>query len=162
MKKIAVCALALILTFVTMIMTGCGGTDSAAVDTVELLAQMSEACELPKMLSISSGDSREKKGFAAVSDMGYDKVAQYSLSYAEDGSAYELAVIRMKDSADARALEESLKKHIEKRVEQYKYYDAAQVSRAEDATVAVNGAYVALIMCDNNAEAKAIFENAVR
>ena len=160
-NKMIAGALAALIAWLALFCAGCGGSGAPDIDTVDLIGKMSEVCELPEMLTISTGDSREQKGLAAISDMDIGKVAQYSLMYSADGSAYELAVIRLKDESDVKAMEESLKKHIDSRVQQYKYYDSTQVSRAESAIVAVHGQYAALIMCDNSAEAREVFDKAL-
>ena len=160
--KHKLCAAAALILTVMLLLSACsgGGADAAKVDVGALTKEMQAAARLPEMLAVRSGDSKAERGFAAISDMDYDKVEAFSLLYAADGSAYELAVIRLKDAADAQALRDSLQKHITKRAEQYRQYDPSQVSRAGGAAVAVHGEYAALIMCDDNAAVKAVFDKA--
>lgn len=161
MKK-RLCAVLAMLVLCAVMLTGCG-SDGAKVDAVDpdaLIGRMQEASVLPAMLSIRSGDERAERGFAAISTLAYDKVDSFSLLYAADGSAYELAVIRLKDAADSKALEDSLRAHIDSRVQTYRNYDPTQVSRAGSAVVAVRGSYAALIMCDDSAAVKAVFDKA--
>ena len=141
-------------------LAACGTPDDKAVDVYALADEMAAAVELPEMLNINKGDSKEVKGFAAISDLDYSKVNEFSLMYSSDGSAYELAVIKLGDASDMKKLEASLKEHIEKRVKQYRQYDAEEVPRAESAVVVTNGAYAALIMCDDTAAAKTVFDKA--
>ena len=157
MIKIAAVVIAALMVFS---LAACTQGAEKSVDIYALTDEMQSAVEMPAMLSIKKGDGNDKKGFAAISDMDYAKVAEFSLLYAADGTAYELAVIKLADPADMTELERSLKKHIERRAAQYRQYDPAQVSRAESAVTAVHGAYAALIMCDDNAAAKAVFNNA--
>lgn len=154
MKRIC-CLLAALLCFA---LAGCGS--GATVEPAALLHQMEEAAVLPAMKTVADTDANGERGFAAICDLDYDKVEAYSLLYAADGSAYELAVIRLKDAADIAALEQSLKKHIDNRVAQYRVYKPEQVDRAAGAVVAAHGSYAALIMCDDNAAAKAVFDHA--
>lgn len=157
------CAFLAILMLCSVMLTGCG-SDSAkedgAVDIDALTRRMQEASDLPVMLTIRSGDERAERGFAAISTLAYDKVESFTLLYAADGSAYELAVIRLKDISDSKALEDTLRAHIDSRVQTYRNYDAAQVPRAEGAVVALHGRYAALIMCDDNPSVRAVFDQA--
>ena len=123
-----------------------------------LVEEMRAAGEWPPMLTVDDADSRAQKGFSTISTLDYGKVDAYTLIYAADGSSFELAVIRLKDSADMPALEQSLKKHIEKRAESYRYYKPDQVARAEGAAVVSHGRYAALIMCSDNASVRAVFD----
>ena len=153
--RLAAALLALLMLFG---LAACQSGSDNDVDIHAVTDEMRSAAEWPDMLEIRKGDSREQKGFAAISDMDYDKVDDFSLLYAADGSAYELAVIRLKDGSDVKELESSLKRHIDSRVSQYRYYDASQVPRAESAIVAVKGKYAALIMCGDPSAVKAVFD----
>lgn len=157
--KRIICIIAALAVICTAL-TGCGSpaADDAGIDIYALADEMSAAAKLPDMLSIRSGDDRAEKGFAAISDLGYGKVEAFSLQYAADGSAYELAVIELKDPSDMAALEKSLRTHIENRIQQFRYYDPDEAPRAEGAIAAVSGRYAALIMCDDNSSVKAVFD----
>jgi len=161
MRKMICSAAALWMAVIMMLsLTACDTPGEKSIDVYALADEMAAAAELPEMLTINKGDSNEEKGFAAISDLDYAKVAAFRLMYASNGSAYELAVIKLTDASDMKKLEESLKEHIEKRVKQYRQYNAEEVPRAEGAAVVTNGAYAALIMCDDTASAKAVFERA--
>ena len=141
-------------------MCSCSGDTAEKADIYALADEMAAASELPEMLTINKGDSREEKGFSAISDLDFGKVEEFSLMYSADGSSYELAVIMLKNESDMPALESSLREHIHNRAEQYRYYDASQAPRAENAAVAVSGRYAALIMCDDISSVKAVFDKA--
>ena len=161
MTKTIIRAAAVILAALAILsLAACGNDTSADVDVQKLTDDMRAAARWPELLSIRSGDSREQKGFAAISDMDYERVDDFSLLYAADGSAYELAVIRLKDETDMKELEGSLGSHIESRVSQYRFYDAEQAPRAESAVVVTKGRYAALIMCDDIAAVRTVFEKA--
>ena len=112
MIKIAAVVIAALMVFS---LAACTQGAEKSVDIYALTDEMQSAVEMPAMLSIKKGDGNDKKGFAAISDMDYAKVAEFSLLYAADGTAYELAVIKLADPADMTELERSLKKHIERR-----------------------------------------------
>ena len=144
-------------------LTGCGadgGRKAADVDADALMQRMQEAATLPGMLAIRTGDERQERGFAAISTLSFEKVEAFSLLYAADGSAYELAVISLKDEGDVEALKNTLKAHIDSRAQTYRTYSPEQAPRAEAAVVAAHGRTVALIMCDDNAAVRAVFDQA--
>ena len=159
MKKYLCAVLALAILLCGAVLTGCGGSEDN-VDINALTEKMSAASSLPEMKTIRSGDERAERGFAAISSLDYDKVDAYCLMYAANGYAYELAVIKLKDEGDCAALQETLKAHIESRAQTFRTYDKEEVARAEGAVVAVHGRYVALIMGDDNAAVKAVFDAA--
>lgn len=160
-KSVRVVISAALIMAVLFLAAGCTGNRDQ-VDGESLMQDMLSASELPGMLGSHTGDGKSEMSFAAISDLDYDKVEEFWLYYAADGSAYELAVIKLKSEADMPELEKSLQKHIQTRVKQYEYYDPAEVSRAESAQVAVNGRYAALIMCDDVAAVRAVFDSAFR
>ena len=134
---------------------------AAPIDLTILADEMQRAAPWPEMKTATDAGSSAARDFGAISDLSYDRVDAFCLLYASDGTSYELAVIRLKDAVDTPALERSLKKHIESRVEQYRYYMPDQVERAAGAQVVTRGCYAALIMCDDNDAVKAVFEQEI-
>lgn len=117
---------------------------------------------IPEMMTVSGSDEKADELFAYLSDIDYEKVEGYYLAYAADGSAYEIAVVALRDESEVPALKESLKKHVEGRVNLYKSYAPDQVERAEKALITDSGRYVALIMCEDQSAVKAAFEAGVK
>ena len=142
-------------------LTACGKNKTEDdFDMDALREDMLNASELPEMLSAdSSGDNAERK-LASLTDIDYDKVADFFIEYAADGSSYEIAVIRLKSADDVKTVEKDLHSHIESRTEQYRYYQPDQAPRAESAIVVTADTCVALIMCDDPSAVKAAFEKA--
>lgn len=138
----ALCAFALALS-----LGACGG-ESGDVSMYELQKAMLAADPgLPEMLTAGSWEENGEKTFSYLSDLDYNKVRDYFLAYAADGMAYEIAVIRLKDKADASAAADSLREHLEGRVRLYKTYEPEQAERAESAVIKTEGSFVLLIMC---------------
>ena len=104
---------------------------------------------LPEMQVVSSTDQEAEDLFTYLSDLDYGKVESYFLSYAAEGESYEIAVVALRDAADADALTRSLMEHVNGRVLLYKNYAPEQVARAEAARTVTIGRYVALLMCDD-------------
>lgn len=177
MKRLIPLLLALLL------LCGCAGTPAADADATASTAaddtaaapeptpmvsmydlrKAMEAAEpaLPAMLSASSADADPAALFAYLSDLDYEKVEGFFLSYAEQGESYELAVVCLKDKADLSALTNSLKAHVADRVKIYENYAPEQVPRARDTEIVVCGRYAALIMCDAVSAVRDAFEQGV-
>ncbi len=113
---------------------------------------------LPEMTSVSSSDENADGLFAYLSDLDYEKVEGFFLSYASDGkTANEIAVVCLKDEADLPALKTSLQAHVQGRVDLYKTYAPDQVDQASAAELVTQGRYMALVMCADRAAVKAAF-----
>ena len=164
-KLIVIKRITLILLLPCLLLAGCGRRsqlqpdDAQTIDMAELSRAMLNAdSTLPEMKTVSSNTETGKELFTYLSDFDYEKVDAYFLSYAEDGKSYEIAVVALKDSADADALRSSLKKHCRNRVSLYQSYAPDQVPRAEAAELVSSGRYVALIMCDDHEAVKTAFQ----
>ena len=141
-------------------LAGCGAGDAGepdmtkAVDMAGLRDAMLSAGTFPEMENAGVDDDGAEDDFVYLSDLDYEKVDGYFLSYAADGASYELAVILLKDGADAAAAEASLRDHLEGRINLYKNYSPEDLPRAEEALVGSNGRYAYLIMCDDPSSVK--------
>ncbi len=145
---------------------GCGAgeasPDAPTVSIYDLRIAMLEAdASLPVMVSVSSADESAKDNFLYLSDLDYDKVDGYFLSYAEDGSAYEIAVIAVKDISDVPEAKESLDSHLKGRKDLYRNYSPKDLPLAEAAEIGTNGRYVYLIMCSDAKAVKAAMESTI-
>lgn len=158
MRKPAITLICILL--MLAMLCGCDKKESADVDLHSLREKMLAASELPEMKSADSSDERAERNLLTLTDVKYDKVEDYFIDYAADGAAYEIAVIRMRSRDDAPAVKKDLEDHIANRAKQYRYYDPDQLPNAEKAIVAENGAYVALIMCDDPDAVKKAFDAA--
>ncbi|MDO4815516.1 MAG: DUF4358 domain-containing protein [Bacillota bacterium] len=154
MKRAAALILALALCFS---LCACGADKEISIYDLQK-AMLSADGELPEMLTASSSDSDGEKKFAYLSDMDYSEVEGYFLAYSADGTAYEIAVICLKDGDDTDLAKASLQSHLDGRISLYKTYEPTQASRAEDALIISRGSCVALIMCDNTDAVKSAFE----
>ena len=140
------------------VLTGC--ENGSQVDMKRLREDMLNASELPEMLCVTSDDDNAEKNLRAITDIDFSKVKEYFIEYSADGTAYEIAVIELKSQNDMNELTKSLKKHIESRTQQYRYYMPEQVPNAENARAVSRGSCAALIMCDDPAAVQTAFEKA--
>ena len=148
---------------IIVVLTACKANENAPmVSMYDLRVEMLSADgAMPKMLSVSSADNQAKELFTYLSDFDYEKVEGYFLSYADDGMAFEIAVVCLKDGSDMPALKKSLEEHVHKRVELYKTYAPDQVPLAEETLITSSGRYAAFIMCRDQNSVRAAFEKGV-
>lgn len=151
------------LAAIVLLQCGCGGTKVS--DTVSMydLRQTMEAADpsLPEMLNASSAEEDAAESFSYISDMDYDKVDSFFLSYAKEGTADEIAVVAVKDLNDVDEAKKSLEKHRENRRKLLEQYEPEEVKRIEDGLVFAKDQYVVLIICDDSSAVKSAFEKAI-
>lgn len=157
MIKRILCALCAVI--MTLSLSACAGENTNELSMYELEKSMLAADDsLPEMKATGSWEDNAESAFAYLSDLSYDKVRGFFLAYAADGMAYEIAVVQLKDKADADALTDSLNEHIRSRVQMYKTYEPEQVQRAESAVIKTEGDCVLLIMSDAPQKSESAFK----
>lgn len=141
------------------LVTGCGkGNSGTAVSMFDLRTAMEEADDtLGEMMSADSSAEDAEDLFSYISDMDYTKVDKFFVSYSKEGKADEIAVIAVKDEADAADAEKSLKAHVQDRINVFTQYAPDQVKKAEKAEIFTSGKYAVLIICDKQADVKKAF-----
>ena len=160
MSKRWIAALLAALTLLSL--CGCGGKAKVTVPMADLKNAMTEAApSLPEMKSVSDEDADAAKLFSYFSDLDYDKVEHFFLTYSAKGLADEIAVIALKDPADAAAAKASLESHLKSRIQMYTQYQPEQVPRVENAELFIKDQYVVLIICDEAAAVKTAFNRIV-
>ena len=156
MIKRIVCALCAVM--LSLSLCACGET-TKSIDMQALENSMVSADKtLPEMKVSGSWDENAEKAFSYISDLEYNKIHGFFLAYAADGMAYEIAVVQLKDKSDASAMADSLREHVQSRVQMYKTYEPQQVQRAESAVVKTDGDCVLLIMSDAPQNAETAFK----
>jgi len=156
MIKRMVCALCAVM--LALSLCACG-EKTKSIDMQALENSMVSADKsLPEMKVSGSWDENAEKAFSYISDLEYNKIHGFFLAYAADGMAYEIAVVQLKDKSDASAMADSLREHVQSRVQMYKTYEPEQVQRAESAVVKTDGDCVLLIMSDAPQNAETAFK----
>lgn len=156
MIKRIVCALCAVM--LALSLCACG-EKTKSIDMQALENSMVSADKtLPEMKVSGSWEENAEKAFSYISDLEYNKIHGFSLAYAADGMAYEIAVVQLKDKSDASAMADSLREHVRSRVQMYKTYEPQQVQRAESAVVKTDGDCVLLIMSDAPQNAETAFK----
>lgn len=156
MIKRMVCALCAVM--LAFSLCACG-EKTKSIDMQALENSMVSADKsLPEMKVSGSWDENAEKAFSYISDLEYNKIHGFFLAYAADGMAYEIAVVQLKDKSDASAMADSLREHVQSRVQMYKTYEPQQVQRAESAVVKTDGDCVLLIVSDAPQNAETAFK----
>lgn len=156
MIKRMVCALCAVM--LSLSLCACGEkTKSIYMQALEN-SMVSADKSLPEMKVSGSWEENSEKAFSYISDLEYNKIHGFFLAYAADGMAYEIAVVQLKDKSDASAMADSLREHVQSRVQMYKTYEPEQVQRAESAVVKTDGDCVLLIMSDAPQNAETAFK----
>lgn len=156
MIKRIVCALCAVM--LALSLCACG-EKTKSIDMQALENSMVSADKtLPEMKVSGSWEENAEKAFSYISDLEYNKIHGFFLAYAADGMAYEIAVVQLKDKSDASAMADSLREHVQSRVQMYKTYEPEQVQRAESAVVKTDGDCVLLIMSDAPQNAETAFK----
>lgn len=147
--------------FLILGISGCASHSTNSVPVVTLQEKLLAVdTSLPEMITVNHETENAAELFSSLSDVDYGKVDSYFLSYSSEGLADEVAVVRVKSSSDVKMVEDSLKEHVQKRVNLFQSYRADQVNRAENAVVFSNGNDVVLIISDQSGTVKNAYEEA--
>lgn len=143
-------------------LAGCGDDKPAAAPTADMESMQTTLLAadptLPEMRSITGKVSDAKNLFTYFSDLPYEKVENFLLSYSAEGKADEIAVIAVKDPADVEEAAATLRAHLDQRLTLFRQYSPDEVARAEKALVFTQDQYAVLLICDGNQDVKAAFE----
>ncbi len=102
--------------------------------------------DMPEMDSVTSEDENAKDIFMVFSEMDYDKVEDFVISYSNVGLADELLVIRTKSNEYTDELKEDLEERLNNRKGTFEEYNPEEQSKFKGACVLVQDNYVVLII----------------
>ena len=150
-KTLLVCLAALL----ALTLCACGGEaqggGSAQVNMSQLQRAMLAADpSLQQMTSVTSEAADGETLFAYVSALPYSKVESFLLSYSSAGQADELAVIAVKDTKDVEEAAQSLRDHVQQRLQLFRQYGPDQAARVEQALVFTQDNCAVLIIADQS------------
>lgn len=160
MKKLPFAALALAFALL-LTLCACGGQApvSPTADMADLQKTLLAADDtLPEMLSITSEVEDAQHLFTYLSDLPYDKVDSFLLSYSAEGKADEIAVIAVKDPTDTIEALASLQNHLDSRLALFRQYTPEEAKRAEQAIVFAQDRYAVLLISDGNQQVQAALD----
>lgn len=150
-KRILLFCLAALL---ALSLCACGGESQSGGAQVNM-SQLQQAMlaadpSLQQMTSVTSEAADGETLFAYVSALPYDKVESFLLSYSSAGKADELAVIAVKDSKDVEEAAQSLRDHVQQRLQLFRQYGPDQAARVEQAQVFTKDNCAVLIIADQS------------
>lgn len=142
---------------------GCGGKETAREETTADMQALRESMlaadtTLPEMKVATSDDDQAELNFTAFSDFSYERVQSYFYAYAADGGTQEVAVVQLKDMADAAALMNSMQAHLEDRKGALTAYAPDQLSLVDHAVIKQKGSLVAMIISEKSGLIQQAFE----
>lgn len=166
-SKGKIISISAILLLLLCLVTSCG-KEKVEIDIVSMydlrVAMEAADSSFPEMLNVNSSQEDAKNLLNNyVSDIDYEKVHSFFVSYAaEGGLADEIVVIAVKDEADVREAKSTLEEHKQDRYKLLEQYEPKEVKRVKDGLVFTNGRYAVLIISDNSGAVKTAFEEMVR
>ena len=166
MKKFTRIIAAIILPAMLISLTACGGeTTSSATSEVnsvqtnqnasapaDITSKIMTDIKFPSMAQI------KEERLASYYDIDSAKIDAYS-AYICGSGAYpdEIAVFKMKSADDVNAVKTVLEARVEKQTTTFKDYTPAEMYKIDGKNIIVNGNYIALIICSDNAGATSTF-----
>lgn len=135
-----------------------GSTPSDTVDMETLQTAMLEAGDFPTMRSVTGDSDKAAQNFTYFSSLDYGKVQNYLLSFSDEETPDEFAVIAVKDPADVQEAAISLNEHKDSRCNLFRQYDPSQLSMAEKGIVFTQDQYAVLIIAENPQAIREVFE----
>lgn len=162
-KRMKKCNFFAFFALAALMLSACGSKDASdsenSVAVSELQKNMLAAdTTLPEMVLVSDADEQADLNFSYLSDLSYDLVDSYFYAYAKEGTAEEIAVVKLKDKGDAATMMDSLHEHIKQREGTFQEYDPQQVEMVEKAVVTRQGDYVTLIISQKNGLVQKAFQ----
>lgn len=152
--------LCLCLLLVACISTACGD-EMYDISVSELKEKMDEAMPgLPEMTEIYSTDDDAEGNLGRLLELDYDLVKEYYYEYAKEGTAEEMAVLRMKDTNAVIDAKNSFAARMEQRKNMYQTYSPDEVPKLEKARIVVKGNYIAFVVSNSPGGAADAFANA--
>ena len=167
MKKITKFLAALLVPAMIISLTACGG-DTSSTATENSSAQSSVNASAPAditskiMIDIKFPSMAEIKDdrLASYYDIDASKIDSFSAFICGSG-AYpdEIAIFKMKSSDDVQTVKTVLEGRVEKQTTTFKDYTPDEMYKIDGKNIVVNGNYIALIICSDNAGATDTFNN---
>ena len=150
MKKIAICLLSLVLSL--CMLTACGTAD---VDLKVVFDDINSQFGISGLTVIE--DASKLNRYYMIEE---SKVEQFAAEFSAESSVFtEIVLIKAVDEAAASEIATLLNNHLQSRLSEAKSYNPESVAMLEGCTVETNGVYVSLIIGENAAEMKAVYDS---
>ena len=133
------------------ILTSCGGgnKETACIDIVKACSKIADKDSFDTYTVY--GEDLYKNSFDTMYGVQYDMLDDGAVLYTESGGkADEISIMHLKSNADVSIAKRKLEERISERRNMFANYKPEEVSKLDNAYVAVQGSYVALIISDDN------------
>ncbi len=150
MKKIAICLLSLILSL--CMLTACGSAD---VDLKAVFDDINSQFGISDLTVIEEASKLNR--YYMIEEA---KVKQFAAEFSAESSVFtEIVLVEGVDEAAASEIATFLNNHLQSRLSEAKSYNPESVAMLEGCSVDQNGTYVSLIIADNAADIKAVYDS---
>lgn len=150
MKKIAICLLSLVLSL--CMLTACGTAD---VDLKTVFDDINTQFGITDLTVIEEASKLNR--YYMIEE---DTVEQFAAEFSAESSVFtEIVLIKAVDEAAATEIATLLNNHYQSRLSEAKSYNPESVAMLEGCSVEQNGVYVSLIIADNAADIKAVYDS---
>lgn len=145
-----------------VVVSAAGCSSRQATDTDQSPEEMAAAImrsqqELPELKQLSPEDDYFTAWLSSYYFMEPEHVTDGVICYTDGAEVSEIAVLLMTDEKYCKDAESDLKEYMQGRAGAFEGYAPEQAAMAEDGIAAVNGRYVALLICPEPQSAKEAF-----
>ncbi len=154
--------LILALIFVISVFVGCGGSKDnvKCVDIVKACKDAAAEGTLDEWYSY--GEELYDESFDNLYGVQFDMIDDGAvLQTSTGGVADEVSVLHLKKSEDVSIAKTKLQDRITERTQEFSGYKPEEVYKLDNAKIAVQGNYVALIVSDDADQIEAAFRNVI-
>lgn len=150
MKKVLIGAL--IFSLLLAGMTACNDKKEADVKCKTILEACSKIAKEATFDTITAyGDELYDNSFNNLYGIQKDMIDDGAISYTESGGvADEISIVHLKKNEDVSIAKEKFQNRIEERKKVFGGYKPKEISKLDEATIMVQGNYVALIISEDN------------
>ncbi|MBQ2971803.1 MAG: DUF4358 domain-containing protein [Ruminococcus sp.] len=150
MKNFGICLLSLILSL--CMLTACGTAD---VDLQTVFDDINSQFGIEGITVIE--DVAKLNRYYMIEE---DTVEQFAAEFSAESSVYkEIVLVKAVDEASASEIATLLNNHYQSRLSEAKSYNPESVAMLENCSVEQNGVYVSLIIDENAADIKAVYDS---
>lgn len=145
---------------VSLLLSACGTAvqEETSATPLEIAAAVADAQSgLPVMYALTPDEDQFSIYLTNYYALDEGAVEDGAICYAGGVEASEVAVLRLSEEADADGIAEALEDYTADRAADFAGYVPEQAAMAEHGQVAVNGRYVALLICPEPEQARAAF-----
>lgn len=153
MKK-RVMTIVMLLTLITTVLSGCG-EKAKEIDMQKVKEDIISECSLEDMRDATADEISFLYDFG---DVEYDEIV---LSISQQAvSADQITIVKAKSKDDTKEIKKVIDEQLESKKSTFEDYAPEEEAKYDDCEVKINGVYVYVAVCSDNAKAESIFDEA--